>query len=93
MLDVDRDRALFPNAALLMGASYVIGCDIDPYAVHDAATERERVSGPESPLILSGFPEWDTPAGFGPREELSLDKWRCFVCYRHWPALKAAPVR
>lgn len=116
VLDVGSGSGILSDAARLVGAGSVIGCDIDPDAVRiarervdvpmfigsadairsqwadvivaniDAATleriapELERVRKPDSTLILSGFPEWDTPEGFSPIEILSQDEWRCFVC-------------
>jgi hypothetical protein len=38
------------------------------------------VRKPESVLILSGFPDWDQPEGFSPREVLRQEEWRCFIC-------------
>jgi ribosomal protein L11 methyltransferase len=119
VLDVGSGSGILSDAARLVGAGSVVGCDIDPEAVRiasqrvhlptfvgsadavrsgwadvivaniDAATleliapELERVRKPESTLILSGFPEWDIPEGFSPREVLSLEEWRCFVCVGH----------
>ncbi len=119
VLDVGSGSAILSDAARLVGAGCVIGCDIDPDAVRiarervhlpmfvgsadavrsrwadvivaniDATTleliapELERVRKPESTLILSGFPEWDIPEGFSPREVLSLEEWRCFICVGH----------
>jgi ribosomal protein L11 methyltransferase len=116
VLDVGSGSGILSDAARLMGAAAVIGCDIDPDAVRiaservhtpvfvgsadavrsqwadvvianiDAATleriapELARVRRPESTLILSGFPEWDMPEGFAPREILQSEEWRCFVC-------------
>jgi len=116
VLDVGSGSGILSDAARLIGAGCVIGCDIDPDAVRiarervrvpmfigsaeavrsrwadvvvaniDAATlehiapELERIRKPESTLILSGFPEWDVPAGFSPKEILQLDEWRCFAC-------------
>lgn len=116
VLDVGSGSGILSAAAMLTGAGLVIGCDIDPDAVHiarervnvpmfvgsvdavrsewadvvvaniDAATleriapELERVSKPGSTLILSGFPEWDMPEGFSPKEVLRLEEWCCFVC-------------
>jgi ribosomal protein L11 methyltransferase len=116
VLDVGSGSGILADAATLMGAGCVIGCDIDPDAVRiarervhvpmfvgsadavrsqwadvivaniDAATleriapELERVRKPESTLILSGFPEWDVPDGFSPKEVLGLQEWRCFIC-------------
>jgi ribosomal protein L11 methyltransferase len=116
VLDVGSGSGILSDAARLMGAACVIGCDIDPDAVRisrervrvpmfvgsadaaraqwadlvianiDAATleaiagELARVRKPESTLILSGFPEWDLPEGFAPKEILSQGEWRCLVC-------------
>lgn len=116
MLDVGSGSGILSAAAMLVGASTVIGCDIDEGNVRiareriyapmfvgsadavrsgwadivianiDAATlerigpELERVRKPQATLILSGFPEWDQPAGFSPREVLSQGEWRCFIC-------------
>jgi ribosomal protein L11 methyltransferase len=115
VLDVGSGSGILSDAAKLMGAGAVIGCDIDPDAVRiarervnvpmfvgsadavgaqwadiivaniDAATleriapELARVRKPESTLILSGFPEWDMPEGFSPKEMLRLEEWRCFI--------------
>jgi ribosomal protein L11 methyltransferase len=116
VLDVGSGSGILSDAAKLMGADRVIGCDVDPDAVGiaaervnlpmfvgsaeavqsqwadvivaniDAATleriapELERVRRPGSTLILSGFPEWDPPAGFSPKAILQLEEWRCLVC-------------
>ncbi len=116
VLDVGSGSGILSAAALLMGASTVIGCDIDADNVRiarergnspmfigsadavrsgsadvvvaniDTATieritgELERVRKRESTLILSGFPEWDPPEGFCPREVLCQQEWRSFIC-------------
>ena len=116
VLDVGSGSGILSDAARLVGAGCVIGCDIDIDAVRiararvhvamfvgsgdavrwawadvivaniDAATlewiapELERVRKPESTLILSGFPEWDRPEAFSPKDVLALDEWRCFIC-------------
>lgn len=116
VLDVGSGSGILSDAARVVGAGCVIGCDVDPDAVRiaservnvpmfvgsadamksnwadvivaniDAATleriagELERVRKRDSTLILSGFPEWDLPEGFSPKEILLLDEWRCFVC-------------
>jgi ribosomal protein L11 methyltransferase len=116
VLDVGSGSGILSDAAALMGADSVLGCDIDPDAVRvarervrvpmftgsadavrsqwadvvianiDAATleriagELARVRRPESTLIISGFPEWDVPEGFSPREILRLEEWRSFIC-------------
>jgi ribosomal protein L11 methylase PrmA len=59
----------------------VIVANIDAATLEFIAPELERVRKPESTLILSGFAEWDVPDGFAPNEVLSLEEWRCFVCY------------
>ena len=48
----------------------VIIANIDAATLESIAPEIERVRKPESTLILSGFPEWDMPEGFSPREIL-----------------------
>jgi ribosomal protein L11 methyltransferase len=116
VLDVGSGSGILSDAAKLMGAQIVIGCDVDPDAVGiarervnvpmfvgsadavqsqwadvivaniDAATleriapELTRVRRAASTLILSGFPAWELPVGFSPKETLQLDEWRCLVC-------------
>lgn len=116
VLDVGSGSGILSDAAKLMGAACVVGCDVDPDAVAvarervnvpmfvgssdavqsqwadvivaniDAATleriapELARVRRTNSRLILSGFPEWDLPAGFSPKDTLQLDEWRCWIC-------------
>jgi ribosomal protein L11 methyltransferase len=58
----------------------VIVANIDAATIEGIASELERVRKPTSTLILSGFPEWDQPEGFSPREIPSLEEWRCFIC-------------
>lgn len=57
----------------------VIVANIDAATLERIAPEIERVGKPESTLILSGFPDWDLPATFSPRQVLALDEWRCFI--------------
>ena len=116
VLDVGSGSGILSDAARIMSASTVIGCDIDADTIRiaservrvpmfvgsadavrsqwadvvianiDAATlesiasELARVRKPGSRLILSGFPEWDVPEGFSPKEILNLEEWRCFIC-------------
>lgn len=58
----------------------VVVANIDAATLERIRGELERVRKPGSTLILSGFPEWDVPEGFSPREILSLQEWRCFIC-------------
>jgi ribosomal protein L11 methyltransferase len=58
----------------------VIVANIDAATLERIAPELERVRKPKSTLILSGFPQWDLPAGFGPSETLQLGEWACLVC-------------
>jgi ribosomal protein L11 methyltransferase len=116
VLDMGSGSGILSDAARLMGADSVVGCDIDPAAVEIArervrvpmfvgsadavrsqwadvivanidaatlegiATELARVRSPKSALILSGFPEWDVPEGFSPKEVLRQEEWCCFIC-------------
>jgi ribosomal protein L11 methyltransferase len=58
----------------------VIVANIDAATLERIARELERVGKPGSTLIVSGFPEWDTPESFSPKEILRQDPWRCLVC-------------
>lgn len=58
----------------------VVVANIDAATIERIAAELQRVRKPESTLILSGFPEWDQPEGFSPREVLRQEEWRCFIC-------------
>ncbi len=116
VLDVGSGSGILSEAARLMGAACVIGCDVDPSAVSvarerggvalfvgsadavrsqwadvivaniDSATiesiaaELARVRSLESTLILSGFPEWEIPESFAPRQILQQEEWRCLIC-------------
>jgi ribosomal protein L11 methyltransferase len=66
--------------AVRPGWADVIVANIDAATLERIAGELERVRKPESTLILSGFPEWDAPEGFSPKETLALEEWRCFIC-------------
>jgi len=116
VLDVGSGSGILSAAAQLVGASCVIGCDIDAENVQlardrvavpmfigsasavraawadaivaniDAATiedlmpELTRVRTAGGTLILSGFPRWDAPEGFQPREMLEREEWLCWIC-------------
>lgn len=73
---------MFVGSADAVRAGYadVVVANIDAATIERIAGELERVRKPESTLILSGFPEWDQPEGFSPREVLRLEEWRCMIC-------------
>ncbi|HTW64573.1 MAG TPA: 50S ribosomal protein L11 methyltransferase [Bryobacteraceae bacterium] len=58
----------------------VVIANIDAATLERIAPEIERVRKPGSTLILSGFPAWDLPEGFSPKQILEQDEWRCFIC-------------
>jgi len=62
------------------GWADVIVANIDAATLERIAPELKRVRKQNSALILSGFPEWDQPEGFSPKEILRQEEWRCFVC-------------
>lgn len=66
--------------AVRSGWADVIVANIDAATLEQIAPELERVRKPGSTLILSGFPEWDVPEGFAPREILRQEDWLCFIC-------------
>lgn len=65
--------------AVRSGWADVIVANIDAATLERIAPELGRVRKPGSTLIVSGFPEWDQPEGFTPKEILSLEEWRCFI--------------
>ena len=66
--------------AVRSGVADVIVANISSEAIESLRTEFERVRRPDGVLILSGFPDWDTPQGYTPREILRREEWLCFVC-------------
>lgn len=66
--------------AVRSGWADVVVANIDAATIERIAPELGRVRKPESTLILSGFPEWDQPEGFSPREVWGQAEWRCFIC-------------
>ena len=58
----------------------VIVANISSAAVEELAAEFRRVQKPGGVLILSGFPRWDSPEGYNPKETLHREGWSCFVC-------------
>jgi len=66
--------------AVRSGWADVVIANIDSAAIEQLAPELARVRKPVSTLILSGFPEWDAPEGFEPREVLRREEWLCWIC-------------
>jgi ribosomal protein L11 methyltransferase len=58
----------------------VVVANIDAATIELLAPELKRVAKPDATLILSGFPEWDVPGGFSPRETLEREEWLCWIC-------------
>ena len=58
----------------------VIVANISSAVVEELAEEFARVRKPQSVLILAGFPRWDAPEEFSPKETLVREGWACFVC-------------
>ena len=77
--DIARERVrvpMFVGSADAVRSQWadVIVANIDAATLELIAAELERVRKPESTLILSGFPEWDVPEGFSPKEILQLGR-------------------
>jgi ribosomal protein L11 methyltransferase len=66
--------------AVRSGWADVVVANIDAATIERIAAELDRVRKPQSTLILSGFPEWDQPEDFSPREVLRQEEWRCLIC-------------
>ena len=58
----------------------LIVANIDAATVELLRPELERVRKRDSTLIISGFPEWDVPEGFHPRETTRREEWVCLIC-------------
>ena len=76
------DTPLFAGSADAVRSKWadVIVANINAGALEKLAPELARVRRPKSTLILAGFPEWDTPRGFQPKEILQREEWICWVC-------------
>jgi len=58
----------------------VIVANISSAVVEELADEFARVRTQDSTLILSGFPHWDLPEGFGAAKEvLRREEWVCLI--------------
>lgn len=66
--------------AIRSGWADVVIANIDAATIEKLAGELARVRKPDSTLILTGFPEWDMPEGFEPRETLRREEWVGLVC-------------
>ena len=66
--------------AVRAGSQDLVIANIDAATLERLAAEIERVRKPYSTLILSGFPEWDVPEGFRPKQTLRREEWVCLVC-------------
>ncbi len=66
--------------AVRSGWADVVIANIDAATIEDLKVELERIRKPNSTLILTGFPEWDTPEGFQAKESRERDEWVCLVC-------------
>jgi len=58
----------------------VVIANIDAATIEDLKVELDRIRKPGSTLILTGFPKWDVPEGFQPKESRERDEWLCLVC-------------
>jgi ribosomal protein L11 methyltransferase len=66
--------------AIRSGWADVVIANIDAATIETLAGELARIRKPASKLILTGFPEWDIPEGFIPKESLQREEWVCWVC-------------
>lgn len=57
----------------------VVIANIDAATIEELAPEFARIRKPDSTLILTGFPEWDTPEGFETKQMLKRGEWGCLV--------------
>jgi ribosomal protein L11 methyltransferase len=67
-------------SAIRSGWADVVIANIDAATIEDLAAEFARIRKPQAMLILTGFPEWDLPAGFIPKESLQREEWLCWIC-------------
>ena len=82
---IARDRLTGPvfvgsADAVQSGFADVIVANISSAAVEELEGEFKRVQKTDGALILSGFPRWDSPQGYSPKETLHREGWSCFVC-------------
>lgn len=67
-------------SAIRSGWADVVIANIDAATIEDLAAEFARIRKPQAMLILTGFPEWDLPAGFIRKESLQREEWLCWIC-------------
>ena len=67
-------------AAIRSQSADVVIANIDAATIEELAAEFARIRKPDSVLILTGFPEWDAPAGFQAKGFRKREEWLCLVC-------------
>jgi ribosomal protein L11 methyltransferase len=73
---------LFVGSASAIQSTWadVVIANIDSATIEQLAVEFARIRKPDSTLILTGFPEWDVPDGFSPKESRKREEWLCLIC-------------
>lgn len=77
---VDLPMFIGSAGAMRSGWADVVIANIDAATIEDLSAEFARIRKPDSVLILTGFPEWELPDGFVPKEILAKEEWRCLIC-------------
>jgi ribosomal protein L11 methyltransferase len=66
--------------AIQASSADIVVANISSAAAEELSAEFARIGKRNSTLILSGFPEWDTPRGYAPKVELKRAGWVCWIC-------------
>ena len=76
------EAPLFVGSASAIRSTWadVVVANIDSATIEAIATEVARIRKLNATLILTGFPEWDVPQGFQPKEILRRNEWLCWIC-------------